>query len=79
MILYYAGAKPPTRAHPWDCPRIAAEADLHIMLTFFEFQGKSGKRKRKFLRDLKRMRKGKKRSYGKEVKKFIKDKKKGRI
>ena len=58
MIFYFAGAKPPTKAHPWDQPEIPAGHQLHLMLTYYEFRSKKmGKPKRKFLRYLKNRRK----------------------
>lgn len=53
MRVLFAGAKPQTKAHPWDDPCIAAEKEIDIMITYFEFQQKTiGKRKRIYLRNL---------------------------
>lgn len=55
LVIYHAGAKPPSEKFPWDHPMIAAEMPISIMLTFYEFRGKCGKKKRKFLNSLKRI------------------------
>lgn len=52
MIVFFAGAKPPTKAHPWDDPRIAADADLHVMTTFFELKKMSAKKSKNFMRTM---------------------------
>jgi hypothetical protein len=58
VLFYHAGAKPESKAHPWDDPRIPAEWPINVMLTYYEFQSKKqGKKKRKFLKSLKRGRK----------------------
>lgn len=59
MIIYFAGAKPPTKAHPWDCPQVAAEQNLNIMTTFFEFRKMSDDKVKEFYKDLKRRRRKK--------------------
>lgn len=52
MKIYFAGAKPRTKAHPWDDPRVAAGHDLNVMTTFFELGRMSKKKQRKFFKTL---------------------------
>ena len=63
MHFYFAGAKPASKAHKWDDPRIPAEpSQIDVMLTYFEFQGrKQNANKQKFLKSLARGRKAGKR------------------
>jgi hypothetical protein len=56
MIVLYAGSKPPTKAHPWDYPCTAAGKDLHIMTTFFEIKKMGKKKRRKFMRMIRKTR-----------------------
>jgi hypothetical protein len=62
VIFYHAGAKPASKAHPWDNPTIpAAPWKINVMITYFEFQEKKqGKKKRVFLKSLAKGRKKKK-------------------
>jgi len=61
MIFYHAGAKPASKAHPWDDPRIPAEWPINVMITYYEFQGKKqAKKKKVFLKSLAKSRKRKK-------------------
>lgn len=66
LIFYHAGCKPASKTAPWDDNRIPAHPwPINVMITYFEFQGKLNKSKRKFIKSLK---KGKKNVKGKSRK-----------
>ena len=54
MRIYFAGAKPKTKAHPWDNPQVAVGRPLNVMTTFFELGKMSKKKQDKFLKQLER-------------------------